>query len=59
MIYFYERTIMTKQFIKKNIVKDRITTRGTRWRFTKDGKHYIAYGSKTKAVDFIYNLLNK
>jgi hypothetical protein len=49
---------MTKQFIKKYIKQDRLTTRGMRWRFTKDKRHYVAYGNKKDAVDFIYNLLN-
>ncbi|MFA5420862.1 MAG: hypothetical protein WC280_02480 [Patescibacteria group bacterium] len=50
---------MTKQFIRKNIKQDRITTRGMKWRLIKDGKHYIAYGNKKDVVDFIFNLINK
>jgi hypothetical protein len=50
---------MTKQFVRKNIQQDRITTRGMKWKLEVENKTLVAYGTKTQAINKIYNLLNK
>jgi hypothetical protein len=48
---------MTKQFVRKNIQQDRITTRGTRWKLEHEGTVYVSYGTKSDAVDEIYGFI--
>jgi hypothetical protein len=48
---------MTKTKIKKLIKKDRITTRGMRWKLDYEGTVYVSYGTKADAVDEIYGFI--
>jgi len=49
---------MTKYMIKKNIKQDRVTTRGTRWKFNHKNISYVVYGTKTQAVNKLCEMLD-
>lgn len=49
---------MTKQYIRYHIKKDRLTTRGMRWKLEVDGNVYVAFGSKTDAINYLYEKLS-
>lgn len=49
---------MTKSTVKKEIIKDRDTTRGTRWKFNYKNISYVVYGTKTQAVNKLCEMLD-
>lgn len=49
---------MTKSTVRKEIIKDRGTTRGTRWKFNHKNISYVVYGTKTQAVERLCEMLD-
>lgn len=49
---------MKKSDITKNIKKDRMTTRGMRWKFEYGRIVYIVHGTKEDAVNKLCEMLN-